>query len=274
MIARVFPRRTNATPDDGLAFTRDPMLSDFALGIERVLVSVAFSYDIEKAEKLAESWAGVAPVEIGGPAFGKASGDFIPGVFLKLGYTITSRGCPNHCWFCSVSNREGDIRELPIRDGWNVLDDNILACSEKHIRAVFAMLKRQPERARFTGGLEAKLLRPWHVDLLAGLKPKVMFFSYDTPDDFDPLALSAKMLRDAGFTPASHSMCCYVLIGWPKDTMQDAEDRIQSVMRLGMMPQAMLWRNQKGERSADWMHFQKLWANKFIVGAKMKGAVA
>ena len=37
--------------------------------------------------------------------------------------------------------REGNLRELPITSGHIVLDDNLLACSEKHIRSVFDMLK-------------------------------------------------------------------------------------------------------------------------------------
>ena len=34
-----------------------------------------------------------------------------------------SHGCHNHCWFCSVPKLEGSLRELPISDGWILLDD-------------------------------------------------------------------------------------------------------------------------------------------------------
>ncbi len=71
---------------------------------------------------------------------------------MKKGYVITSRGCPNRCWFCAVPKREGGrLRELPVTDGWIITDDNFLACSAKHIDQVFAMLKRQPHRPQFTG---------------------------------------------------------------------------------------------------------------------------
>jgi hypothetical protein len=87
---RVSPRKTNATPDDALAVVgRTPTLWDKA---DKVQVSVTFDWDREKAEKLAHAWGVVAPVEIGGPAMGTMPGDFEPGVFLKHGYTITSRG--------------------------------------------------------------------------------------------------------------------------------------------------------------------------------------
>ncbi|MFH1602376.1 MAG: hypothetical protein ABIH03_00530 [Pseudomonadota bacterium] len=138
-IVRVFPRRTRATPNDDLAYVGQP---DFFAEADEVHISVAWTWDIPRAERLAKNWERVAPVRFGGPAFGKPSGDFVPGMYIKPGYVITSRGCPNRCWFCSVWKREGTPRELPITDGWNILDDNLLACSEAHVRAVFAMLSR------------------------------------------------------------------------------------------------------------------------------------
>ncbi len=196
-VARVFCRRTNATPADSMAFIGGPELWTEA---DEVHISVCWTWDLPEAERLEREWRHVAPVKIGGPATGMRGEDFTPGMYVKQGYTITSRGCPNRCWFCSVWKREGDIRELPIEDGWNVLDDNLLACSEAHIRAVFDMLRRQDRAPQFTGGLEAKLMRPWIAGELRKLKPKQLFFAYDTPDDLEPLRMAGKMMLDAGFT--------------------------------------------------------------------------
>jgi hypothetical protein len=203
-IIRVFPRRTAATPNDALAFTSPPP-KDLPEADE-VHVSVAFTYDLPKAEKLAEAWARTGlPVKLGGPAFNQPGGDFVSGLYLKHGYVITSCGCPRRCWFCSVPVREGGkLRELPVTNGHNVLDDNLLACSEGHIRGVFAMLKQQAKRPVFTGGLEAVLLRPWHVKLLREVKAARMYFAYDTPSDYEPLAEAGRILRDGGITKASH----------------------------------------------------------------------
>lgn len=127
-IARVFPRKTKATPDDELVFTKPPPKKGLP-DIDEVHISVTFTYDIPKAEQLAEEWGKIGiPVKLGGPAYNLPGGDFIPGLYLKKGYIITSRGCPNKCWFCSVPKREGNqIRELPITEGFNLLDDNLLA---------------------------------------------------------------------------------------------------------------------------------------------------
>ena len=58
-IARVFPRRTKATPDDPLAFTGSPPKGSLP-DIKEVHVSVAFTYDMEKACQLAEQWMKLA----------------------------------------------------------------------------------------------------------------------------------------------------------------------------------------------------------------------
>ncbi len=268
-IARVFPRRTNATPTDALAFTDAPGL--FPPEVDEVHISVAFTWDMPEAERLAREWSVLGvPVLIGGPGTGQAGGDFTPGLYLKPGYVITSRGCHNRCWFCSVWKREGDLHELPITEGWNVLDDNLLACSEEHIRAVFAMLKRQPQKAEFTGGLEAKLLKPWHVELLKELKPLRLFFAYDTPDDLEPLIEAGKLLDNGPLRRGSHEQRCYVLVGHPKDTFDAAEQRLGETWRAGFFPMAMLWRDDHGRYNLEWRRFQRVWNRAAIVCTKLK----
>jgi hypothetical protein len=260
-IARVFPRRTKATPTDDLAFVGMPPTM-FPPEVDEVHVSVAFTWDIPTAEKLAYQWEQIAPVKLGGPAYGVAGGEFIPGRYLREGYTITSRGCPNKCWFCSVWKREPKLIELPIRDGWNILDDNILACSESHIRAVFAMLKRQKEKAQFTGGLEAAILQDWHIELLYDLRPQRIFFAYDTENDYEPLVVAAEKIFKAGFlSKKSNNVRAYCLIGYPWDTFSAAETRMKAVLKTGIFPMAMVYRDEKtGERKPEWIKFAWPWS--------------
>lgn len=268
-IARVFPRKTEATPEDDLVFFDAPGM--YLPEIDEVHVSVAFTYDMENAEWLAKQWEGLGvPVKMGGPAFDQPSGEFIPGLYIKKGYTITSRGCPNKCWFCRVPKREGGLRELEIKDGWNILDDNLLACSDEHVKKVFQMLARQKERPVFTGGLEAKILKPWHAKELKRIKTQKMYFAYDTPDDYEPLVQAGKILKDAGFTVASHTACCYVLIGYKGDTFDKAEKRLTDTIRAGFMPYAMLFKDKDGNTDEEWRKYQRVWLRPQIVGTKMR----
>jgi hypothetical protein len=243
---------------------------------DEVHVSVTFTWDLPLAEKLARAWEPVAPVRIGGPATGEHGGRFDVGMYLKPGYVITSRGCPNACWFCSVPQREGRLlRTLPVRPGRNVLDDNLLACPEDHQRAVFAMLKEQKKfgRIEFTGGLEAAKLQEWHIAELREIRPKQMFFAYDTPDDLPHLKRAGEMLLDAGWTIESHTLRAYVLCGWPEnprrkikaDTFVAAERRMREVIAAGFMPMAMLYRDETGNRCQEWMRWQKQWARPVLI---------
>jgi len=248
--------------------------------IDEVHISTVFTYDLSRAHELAEQWRHIAPVKIGGPALNEPGGEFVPGRYLKPGYVITSRGCPNRCRvngiaFCSVPKREGGvIRELEIKQGNNILDDNLLACSDGHIKAVFAMLEAQKYgRPIFTGGLEAKILKPWHIELLHDLKPESMFFAYDTPDDYEPLFAAGKLLQDAGFKP-HNALRCYVLIGYPSDTFDKAEIRLNDTIKAGFMPMAMLYRDEKGQVSKEWARFQREWVRPAIVRGKCKEGMA
>lgn len=274
-IARVFPRKTTASPDDKLAFFGPP--PEFVQeSISEVHVSVVFSYDLPKAEQLAKEWRRIAPVKIGGPAIGDQGGDFTPGMYLKKGYMMTSRGCPNNCWFCDVHKREGGIRELPITGGWNLLDSNILACSDSHISQVFKALKEsvflnkkgKRLRPQLTGGLEAKILTDNHVSMLWDLRPQQMFFAYDTPDDLGPLVEAGRKLRYADFS--RQHLRCYVLIGWPKDTMSAAKKRLLQTWSAGFTPMAMLWKNKAGDTDPEWGHFQRNWARPAITRTHVK----
>lgn len=267
-IIRVFPRRTKASPDDDLAYFGPPT---FFAEADEVHVSVTFTADKAIAEGLAEQWRHVAPVKVGGVAYGDTSLEFIPGRYIKPGYTITSRGCPRRCWFCGVWKKWPEPNVMPIHDGWNVLDDNLLACPRPHVEAVFDMLRRQNRRVEFTGGLEALSLQDYQVALLASLKPRPnMFFAYDPGDEFETLRSAASRLLEAGFTTASHRMRVYVLIGYPKDTFDLAEARLLSMVKIGFTPHAMLWQPEtpaaeKHRPAPEWRAFQRRWARPAII---------
>ena len=272
MIARVFITKTSVTPTDDYVYIDCEPPFTLQPDVTEVHISVTFSWDMARADQLYKAWASLGlPINIGGPAFDKPSYDFVPGRYVKDGCTITSRGCPNHCWFCAVPRREKGLRELPIQDGWNVLDDNLLACSDDHVEKVFRMLERQPEKANFTGGLEAKLLRPWHAKRLRDLKTLRLYFAYDTPDDYEPLVQAGRVLMDAGFSDTRSALNCYCLIGYRGDTFSKAETRLRQAWDAGFMPYAMLYRDETGNTDKDWRKFQRLWVRPQIIRAVCGG---
>lgn len=265
---RVFPRRTKWTPTDELSFVGDPPLWR---PIEQpVRVSCTFTWDRPEAERLVRSWSRFySDVQVGGPAFDDPGGEFVPGRFVKAGVTITSRGCIRSCGFCLVPQREGKLRELPIRDGWDVADNNLLACSKQHITSVFEMLRRQPQPIHFSGGLDARLFDDWHADLLRSVRLHVAYFACDSQAGLPHLEQVAKRIDDI----SREKKRCYVLIGYNGETIQEAKERLKAVYHLDFLPFAMLYRAPSGGAWAyEWRQLQKTWARPAAFKAKMRGA--
>lgn len=97
-----------------------------------------------------------------------------------------------------------------------------------------------------------------------------MYFAYDTPEDFDALVAAGKIMRAEGHRAESHSMACYCLIGYQKDTFDLAEKRLTDIARNGFVPYAMLFRDEKGSVDPEWRKFQRVWCRPAIVGGKMR----
>lgn len=255
---RVFPSRTKWTPTDEMVFIGDPPLFRPADKTMPVYVSATFTWQKEEAIRLAKAWRQYYDnVQLGGPAFGDPGGEFTPGRFLKEGCTITSRGCPKRCPWCFVPGREGQIRELTIRPGWIVQDNNLLACSEGHIQAVFDMLREQKRGIFFNGGLDKDYLRPWHMGLLDSIKIGELWLSCDSPSGMKRLRVVANILSAIPMKKRR----CYVMVGHNGETLSEAEGRLESVLALGFMPFCQLYQTEPQKiYPREWKLLQRKWA--------------
>jgi hypothetical protein len=271
MIARVFTSKTKYTPDDDLVFFEPPDL--FAPEVDTVHVSCLFTWDKPKAERLAEEWAFRGyNVEIGGPAYDDPGGVFVPGMYVKKGYVQTSRGCPNKCSFCLVPSREGKLRELPICEGQWVMDNNLLACSDDHIDAVFTMLQGQ-SGIKFLGGLEAKRLKYWHIERLSMLRKKIsmIYLAYDNPSERGPVGTALRKLHEAGFKQTQ--LYCFVLVGYKNDTQDAALERCEYIVTEGGIPFASYYRSAtetQKQKPKEWSEMTRWWTYTPVIISRVK----
>jgi len=268
-ILRVFPRRTNATPTDDMAFIGDPPLPAFRPEADEVHVSCTFTWDKQEAARLVQAWGLYYPiVRVGGPAFYAIGDEFVLGRYVKEGMVMTSRGCPNNCEFCFVPQREGKLRLLEIKAGWDILDNNLLACPRDHIEAVLDMLAEQSQKARFTGGLQASRIEPWFAGRLGKMRLDILYTAYDRNGQEDGVERAVRLLRNAGLR--QRQVGCYVLVGQEWDTLGDAKERCEWVKEIGAMPFAMYHqdRNSNGKIPKDWGDFVRSWSRPAAIFAK------
>ncbi len=267
-IIRVFPRKTSMTPTDSMAFVGDPPL--WRPEADEVHVSCTFTWDIEEAHRLAEAWAQYHPtVKLGGPAITGSNGDFTPGMYIRHGVTITSRGCPRRCPWCLVPDYEGAIHALPIEPGWIVQDNNFLATPQRHQLRVFHMLREQGRAISFPGGLDTRLLTNWAVEQLYTLAIKEVFLAADSKGSIHQLREAVDKLG----LLKRRQLRCYVLIAYGGETIEKAAERLEAVWDIGCLPFAQLFQppDQFINYSRSWKALARTWSRPAAMFALHKG---
>jgi len=262
-IARVFPTKTSMSPTDPDAYFDAPDL--FTPIYDEVHISVTFTWDKEHAFNLADAWLRHGQVKIGGPGVdGESTAVFKEGVYLRKGVTITSRGCPNNCGFCMV--RHGLIENDDFPEGNIIQDNNLLACSDRHLDLVWSMLKRQ-KAIELKGGLESSRITRIIARTLRYLRIKTLWLACDCAQDIGPLRKAMEILQAAGFM--RRQLFCYVLCG--KDMIEE-ENRLRSVYEAGAIPFAQLYRNKEDsvKYSKEWKRFARSWSRPAVIKAMIK----
>lgn len=256
-LLRVFICRTSQTPIDDMAFIGEPPL--IRPDANEVHVSTVFTWDKQEAHRLADAWRQYYPVvKVSGPAFDDPGNGFTPGLYTRLGITITSRGCPHECPWCLVPKREGKLRELPVMPGWIIQDNNLLRCSRGHIERVFAMCRQQKQAIRFLGGLEAAALTNDIAEQLRSLRIAEVWLSADHDGVLPGLQRTIHKLR---WLPRGKKRC-YVLLGFNGETIPQAEARLEAVWQAGCLPFAQLYRDEADsvQWSKEWRGLARTWS--------------
>jgi hypothetical protein len=150
------------------------------------------------------------------------------------------------------------------------MDNNLLACSEPHVAAVFEMLRAGKRGAVFSGGLDAESFNGSHSELVRSIQVQELWFACDRPGALDNLRKVAQLLPD--FSP--RKLRCYVLVGFSGESIREAERRLLQVFELGFWPFAQLYRGEGAEKrtvNKDWSKLIKTWSRPAAFKAVMRG---
>jgi hypothetical protein len=172
-----------------------------------------------------------------------------------------TRGCPHHCPWCVVPEKEGDIQpyrkfeDFIRHDKAVLMDNNVLACDwgilqiERASNAGIAM--------DFNQGLDARLIDPIMARMLSGVKWLApVRLACDSEAGRKHLAKAVKRLREAGVTPSRYSV--YTLV---TDDIEESYERIQFVKSLNCSPFAQPYRDKIGTAPSKISRMLADWVN-------------
>lgn len=152
-----------------------------------------------------------------------------PDCDYAIGYI--TRGCPNHCRWCVVPHKEGQIR--PYRtwqeivradtDKLVLMDNNILAC-EYGIEQLESLIE-SGYRIDLNQGMDARLVDNRIANILSRIKwIRFIRFSCDQKSQIGPLQRTIELLDKHGVK--SYRIFIYLLV---TTNLADAADRVEAL---------------------------------------------
>ena len=183
-------------------------------------------------------------------------------------YGFLTRGCPRHCDFCIVGDKEG-LRSTKVADlseWWNgqkyikLLDPNILACRDRS--DLLEQLIESRAYVDFTQGLDIRLTNEQIADQLGRMRVKRIHFAWDNPKQ-DLTNFFADFSRWYK-RKSSSTKLVYVLTNF-NSTMEENLYRIYTLRDLGYDPYVMIY--DKPNAPQEIRDMQR-WVNNFHIFRK------
>lgn len=159
-------------------------------------------------------------------------------------YGFLTRGCPRHCHFCIVGDKEGLVsrKVADLSEFWNgqkkikLLDPNILACSKW--KGLLQQLIDSKAKVDFTQGVDIRIMTQEKAEMIKQIDVDVIHFAWDNyPDEmtYKKLKLFKKY-----FPLEYRKTKAYVLTNFNTTHDQDLE-RIYRLKDLGYDPYVMVY---------------------------------
>lgn len=181
-------------------------------------------------------------------------------------YGFLTRGCPRHCPFCIVSEKEGNTHTVAeLGEWWSgqkeimLMDSNITA--SKDCERLFNDLIESNALINFEGGLDIHFLTDKGAEQLNKMKTSMIHFAWDNYefDTYEKLKRFRPLLNKNG-----RNIRVYVLTNYNTTHEQDLE-RIYKLKELDYDPFVMIYTKPKAPKKTR--QLQRWCNNKFIFRA-------
>lgn len=170
-----------------------------------------------------------------------------PELTKDTAYGFLTRGCPNACGFCIVSEKEGRVsrKVADLSDWWDgqknivLMDPNILAC--KGHAELFEQLIDSGAIVDFNQGLDARLLTISDVMQLRRMKIKEIHFAWDLMKNSRFIIKGLNLWKRFGKKNRHGSWgTVYVLVNF-NTSMAENLYRIEKCREMGFDPYVMVY---------------------------------
>lgn len=170
--------------------------------------------------------------------------DKIPEV-KDTAYGFLTRGCPNDCGFCHVTDKEGrcSVKVADLDMFWKghknivLLDPNITAC--RWCEQLFQQLIDSKAWIDFSQGLDIRMMTEKKIDMLMQMKIKNIHFAWDKYEHKDIVVPKFKVFKERTGMD-KRKLTVYVLTNFNTTHEQDLE-RIYTLRELGYWPYVMVY---------------------------------
>ena len=164
--------------------------------------------------------------------------------FSDTAYGFLSRGCPRHCGFCLISDKEGNrsIQVAALSEFWRgqkeikLMDANLLACPD-HEKLILQLVESHAW-VDFTQGLDIRLITPDNVALLNKVRTKAVHFAWDNP--YEDLTEQFLQFLELTNIHSIRRRRVYVLTNFGSTHEQDLY-RVETLRGMGYDPYVMVY---------------------------------
>lgn len=170
-----------------------------------------------------------------------------PELTKDTAYGFLSRGCPNACGFCIVSEKEGrcSTKVADLSQWWDgqknivLMDPNLLACRE-HMELI-QQLEASGAWVDINQGLDARLVNPVNAAALRRVKLKEIHFAWDLMENSKRIIRGLNIWKRHGKKNRHGEWgTVYILVNY-NTTMTENLFRIEKCWEMGFAPYVMVY---------------------------------
>jgi len=182
-------------------------------------------------------------------------------------YGFMTRGCPRHCNFCIVGDKEGlkSHKVADLSEFWNgqkyieLMDPNLLACKEH--KELLQQLIDSKAYVNINQGADARLLNEDNIKLLKQIKLSKVHFAWDNIGDINKVVPKLKLYKQLTDCDMRKTIV-YVLTNFNSTHEEDLE-RVYTIREIGMSPYIMIYDKEnapiKTKKLARWVNNRFIW---------------